>query len=137
LAQDLTVIGNVKCRLFAMSSARDTDWVVRLSDVHPDGFSRLLCDGILRARYRQSRAKPQLLEPGQVYEFVVDLWATANVFMAGHRIRVAVTSSSFPRFDRNLNTGGPFGRGTAGQIALNTIFHEAARPSHIMLPVIN
>ena len=137
LAQDLTVIGNVKCRLFAMSSARDTDWVARLSDVHPDGFSRLLCDGILRARYRAAPARPQLLVPGQVYEFVVDLWATANVFRAGHRLRVAVTSSSFPRFDRNLNTGGPFGRETAGQIALNTIFHEAARPSHIILPVIN
>jgi putative CocE/NonD family hydrolase len=137
LTRDLTVIGNVKCNLYAMSSAPDTDWVVRLTDVHPDGFSRLLCDGILRARYRESPAKPRLLAARQVYEFVVDLWATANVFRAGHRIRVAVTSSCFPRFDRNLNTGGAFGLEAQGQVALNTIFHDAARRSCVILPVID
>jgi putative CocE/NonD family hydrolase len=120
-----------------MSSAPDTDWVVRLTDVDPDGFSRLLCDGILRARYRTSLARPELLTPHQVYEFEVDLWATANTFKAGHRIRVAVTSSSFPRFDRNLNTGGPFGQEVQGQAAINTIFHDAMRPSRIVLPVVD
>jgi len=137
LARDLTIIGNVRCILYASSSAPDTDWVVRLTDVHPDGFSRLLCDGILRARYRQSWTTPALLTPHEVYEFVVDLWATANTFLAGHRLRVAITSSSFPRFDRNLNTGGVFGAETGGQVARNLIIHDAQRPSHIILPVID
>jgi putative CocE/NonD family hydrolase len=136
LTQDLTVIGNVKFILHAMSSAPDTDWIVRLTDVHPDGYSRLLCDGILRARYRESFERQTLLTPNQVYEFVVDLWATANTFKAGHRIRVAITSSSFPRFDRNLNTGGEFGKEVIGQVALNTVFHDVMRPSHIILPAV-
>jgi putative CocE/NonD family hydrolase len=136
LERDLTIIGNVTCVLHAMSSAPDTDWVVRLTDVHPDGFSRYLCDGILRARYRQSQTTPTLLTPHQVYEFVVDLWATANTFKAGHRIRVAITSSCFPRFDRNLNTGGVFGAEARGQVAINTVFHDALRKSQIILPVI-
>ena len=106
----------------------------RLTDVHPDGFSRLLCDGILRARYRGSAAAPVLLTPNQIYEYVVDVWATANTFLAGHRIRVAVTSSSFPRFDRNLNTGGLGAAETARQVAVNTIFHDARRMSRIILP---
>ncbi|MCA1553238.1 MAG: CocE/NonD family hydrolase, partial [Chloroflexi bacterium] len=137
LSRDLTIIGNVQCVLHALSSAPDTDWVVRLTDVSPDGFSRLLCDGILRARYRESQTEPTLLTPNQVYEFVVDLWATANTFKAGHRIRVAVTSSNFPRFDRNLNIGGVFAREAVGQTALNTVFHDALRPSHIVLPVLD
>jgi hypothetical protein len=136
LAEDLTIIGPVRCILHAMSSAPDTDWVVRLTDVSPDGFSRLLCDGILRARYRRSRTHPTLLTPDQVYEFEVDLWATANTFRAGHRLRVAVTSSNFPRFDRNLNTGGPANLEARGEAALNTIFHDLLRPSHIILPVL-
>lgn len=137
LPHDLTIIGPVTCILHAMSSAPDTDWVVRLTDVHPDGFSRYLCDGILRARYRAAQTTPTLLTPHQIYEFVVDLWATANTFKAGHRIRVAVTSSCFPRFDRNLNTGGPFGLEASGQAAINTIFHDAMRPSRILLPVVD
>jgi putative CocE/NonD family hydrolase len=137
LQKDQTIIGNVHCVLHAMSSAPDTDWVVRLTDVHPDGFSRLLCDGILRARYRGSQTQPELLTPNHVYEFDVDLWATANTFKAGHRIRIAVTSSCFPRFDRNLNTGGANNAaGASAQVALNTIFHDALRPSHVVLPVI-
>jgi putative CocE/NonD family hydrolase len=136
LDRDLTIIGDVRCILHAMSSARDTDFVVRLTDVHPDGVSRLLCDGILRARYRDSGTHPALLTPHQVYELAVDLWATANTFRRGHRIRVAVTSSSFPRFDRNLNTGGIFGAEARGEVALNTVFHDAARPSRIILPVV-
>ncbi len=108
-----------------MSSAPDTDWVVRLTDVDPDGFSRYLCDGILRARYRTSPMQPSLLTPHQVYAFTVDLWATANTFQAGHRIRVAVTSSNFPRFYRNLNSGGPFGQEAAGQPASTRCFTTA------------
>ena len=132
----LTIIGPLTAVLHAMSSAPDTDWVVRLTDVHPDGTSRLLADGILRARYRESGAAPTLLTPHRVYELPVDLWATANTFLPGHRIRVAVTSSSFPRFDRNLNTGGPIGAEATGRPALNTVFHDSARPSHVVLPVI-
>ena len=137
LERDLTVIGDVRCVLHAMSTAPDTDFVVRLTDVHPDGFSRLLCDGILRARYRDSGSRPTPLTPGQVYQLTVDLWATANTFRKGHRIRVAVTSSSFPRFDRNLNTGGPTGAEARGQVAINTVFHDAFRPSRILLPVVD
>ncbi len=136
LDRELEVTGPVKAVLYALSSAPDTDWVVRLEDIHPDGYSRNLCDGILRARYRNSFAHPELLGPGKVYRFEVDLWATSNVFLPGHRLRVVVTSSSFPRFDRNLNTGGPINKEAAGQVAINTILHDMLRPSHIVLPLI-
>ena len=135
LEHDLTVIGPVKAILYAMSSAPDTDWVVRLCDVWPDGRSLSVCDGILRARYRDSLAQPTLMHPGQVYRFEVDLRATAQVFQAGHQLRVEVTSSDFPRYDRNLNTGGVFGVETQGQIANNTLFHDGPRASHILLPI--
>ncbi len=137
LEQELEVTGPVTAVLYAMSSAPDTDWVVRLEDVHPDGYVRNLCDGILRARYRDSFERPELLAPGQVYRFDIDLWATSNAFLPGHRVRVAITSSCFPRFDRNLNTGGPIHREAAGQVAINTVLHDELRPSHIMLPVID
>lgn len=118
-----------------MSSARDTDWVVRLSDVWLDGRSLSVCDGILRARYRDSFTNPQLMEPGQDYRFEIDLGATAQVFRAGHALRISVTSSDFPRYDRNLQTGGTFGEETHGQIARNTVFHDGMRASHILLPI--
>jgi putative CocE/NonD family hydrolase len=136
LERDLTVIGPVKAVLHALSSAPDTDWVVRLCDVWPDGRSMSVCDGILRARYRESFERPALLRPGQLYRFDVDMSATAQVFRAGHRVRVEVASSDFPRYDRNLNTGGAFGEEVCGQIAVNTIFHDALRASHILLPVL-
>ncbi len=135
LERDLEVSGPVTASLWAMSTARDTDWVVRLSDVAPDGTSRIVADGILRARYRASFAKPQLLTPNQVERFEVDCWSTSNLFRAGHRIRVAVTSSCFPRWDANPNTGDPFGSSPAGVIALNTIFHDHVRPSHVTLSI--
>ncbi len=136
MSAELEITGPVKAVLYGMSSAPDTDWVVRLEDVHPDGYSRNLCDGILRARYRDSFEHPELLDPGKVYRFEVDLWATSNVFMPGHRIRVAVTSSCFPRFDRNLNTGGAINREAVGQVAINTVFYDDFRASHIVLPLI-
>lgn len=135
LERDLVVIGPVKAMLYAKSSAPDTDWVVRLCDVWPDGRSMSVCDGVLRARYRNSFSSPELMKPGEMYRFEVDLWATAQVFQAGHRLRVEVTSSDFPRYDRNMNTGGRFGIETQGQIAHNTIFHDRAYASHILLPV--
>jgi putative CocE/NonD family hydrolase len=134
LPTDLNVVGPVTAVLYASSSARDTDWVVRLCDVQPDGRSLSVCDGILRARYRDSLSRPTLLNPDQVYEFRVDLWSTAQVFKAGHRLRVHVTSSDFPRYDRNLNTGGPPGAESESVIAVNHVFHDATRPSHLLLP---
>ena len=136
LAEELEVTGPVKAVIYGLSSAPDTDWVVRLTDVHPDGYSRLLCDGILRARYRDSFEQPELLEVGKVYRYEIDMWATSNVFLPGHRVRVSITSSCFPRFDRNLNTGGSIHNEAAGQVAINTVMHDEMRPSHIVLPVI-
>jgi putative CocE/NonD family hydrolase len=133
---DLAVVGPVAAVLHAASSARDTDWVVRLCDVWPDGRSLPVCDGILRARYRDSLEQLALLTPGEVHEFRVDLSSTAQVFEAGHRLRVQVTSSDFPRYDRNLNTGGPFAGESHSDVATNTVFHDAARPSHVVLPIL-
>ena len=135
LEHNLTVIGPVKAVLYGTSSAPDTDWVVRLCDVWPDGRSLSVCDGILRARYRDSFSQPTLMHPGQVYRFEVDLRATAQVFQAGHQLRVEVTSSDFPRYDRNLNTGGIFGMEIQGQVANNTLFHDGSRASHILFPI--
>ncbi len=136
LEEEIEVTGLVKAVLYGESSALDTDWIVRLTDVHPDGYSRPVADGILRARYRESFKKPSLLRPGEVYKYIVDLWATSNAFLPGHRVRVAITSSCFPRFDRNLNTGGSIHRESEGVVATNTIHHNRLRPSHIILPVV-
>jgi putative CocE/NonD family hydrolase len=135
LESDLTVVGPVRATIYGLSSTPDTDWVVRLCDVWPDGRSMWVCDGILRARYRNSFEREELMASGQIYRFEVDMWATAQVFQAGHRLRVQVTSSDFPWYDRNLNTGGPFGEEVRGQVAANTVFHDAMRPSHVVLPV--
>lgn len=137
LERDLEVIGPVELVLFASSSARDTDFTAKLVDVHPDGRAELLTDGILRARYRDSLAAPQPLEPGRPYELRIDLSATANVFRAGHRIRLDVSSSNFPRFDRNTNTGGAIASESLDDavVAVNRVHHDAARPSHLLLPV--
>ena len=97
--------GWIRAKIFASTSAVDTDFTALLADVEPSGYARFLTDGIVRARYRNSTAKAELVEPGKVYEYDIDLWATSNVFKAGHRIRLYVSSSNFPRFSRNLNTG--------------------------------
>jgi uncharacterized protein len=135
LEQDLAVIGPVKAVLYGTSSAPDTDWVVRLCDVWPDGRSMSVCDGILRACYRDSLTNPALMRPGQIYRFEIDLQATAQVFQTGHRLRVEVTSSDFPRYDRNLNTGEAFGTEDHGQIANNSVFSGGSRASYILLPI--
>jgi uncharacterized protein len=135
LEQDLVIVGPVRAVLYASSSAPDTDWIVRLCDVYPDGRSMSVCDGILCGRYRHSTQLPQLMHPGEIYRFEVDLWATAQSFSSGHRLRVEVTSSDFPRYARNLNTGGPFGEEAIGQVAVNTVYHDRTRPSHVLLPV--
>ena len=132
----LEVTGPVAVTLFAASSAPDTDFTAKLVDVRPDGYAQNLADGIVRARYRSSRQKPVPLTPGEVSRFTIDLWATSHVFLPGHRIRVEISSSNFPRFDRNLNTGGDQATGTRWQAAQQTVFHDARYPSHIVLPVI-
>ena len=136
LPEDLEVTGPVVVKLYARTSARDTDFTAKLVDVHPDGYAVNLCDGIVRGRYRESTRQQKLLHPGEVYEFTIDLWPTSNVFLMGHRIRLDVTSSNFPRFDRNPNTGGKFGEGFEMEMAHQTVFHDRVRPSHVLLPVI-
>jgi putative CocE/NonD family hydrolase len=136
LERDLEVTGPVRVHLFAASSAADTDFVARLVDVHPDGYARNLTDGIVRARYRVPD-RPAPIEPDRAYEFVIDLWATSNVFLKGHRIRLDVTSSSFPRWDRNPNTGHPFAADAELAVAHQVVFHEARRPSRVVLPVVS
>jgi len=133
LAQDLDVVGPLKMVLHASTSAVDTDFVVRLSDVFPDGRAIQLQNGILRARYRNLPEAASLLEPGAVYQFEIDMWATANRFRAGHRIRVDIASADFPRFDRNTNTGG---LSEVPIVATQTVFHDPDRPSHLVLSVI-
>lgn len=135
LVEDVEVTGPVIVKLWAASDAPDTDFVARLVDLHPDGFAQNLTDGIIRARYRNG-ATPELLEPGQPYLFTIDLWATANLFKAGHAIRLDITSSNFPRWDRNHNTGAPIGSDTEMRPAHQTILHDAEHPSHVVLPVI-
>ena len=136
LEEDLEVTGPIVVKLHASTDATDTDFTAKLVDVHPDGYALNLCDGIIRGRYRETMERQKLLEPGTVYEFTIDLWATSNVFLKGHRIRVDVSSSNFPRFDRNPNTGHKFGVDTDMQVARQQVFHDAAHASHILLPVI-
>jgi len=135
LDEDLEVTGPVIAKLFISSTAVDTDFVVRLTDVFPDGRSMLVCDGIQRARYRESNYRPSLLDPGKVYELAVDLWATSHLFRRGHRLRAVVNSSNFPRFDVNPGTGESGATATATVIAENVVYLDCARPSHFVLPV--
>lgn len=135
LEEDLEVTGPIEVRLWASSSAPDTDFVARLVDVHPDGYACNLTDGIVRARYRSGNT-PEMLEPEKIYAFTIDLWATSNVFLKGHSIRVDITSSNFPRWDRNPNTGADLGSNDELQLAQQTIFHDAEHPSSIILPIV-
>jgi len=136
LREDIEVTGPISVKLWVASSARDTDFTAKLVDVFPDGTARALNDGILRARYRESKTQAVLLEPGQPVEITIDVGATSNLFKAGHRIRLDVSSSNFPRFDRNPNTGGAFGDDSKLLRAEQTIFHDAMHPSRLVLPVV-
>jgi putative CocE/NonD family hydrolase len=126
LTEDLEVTGRIRMRLHAATDGPSTDWVVRLCDVDTDGVSRNLCDGILRTHGT----------PGEAADHDIDLWSTSNVFLAGHRIRVQVTSSNFPRWDRNLNTGEASQDAVTVRTAHQTVFHDTGRPSRIVLPVV-
>lgn len=136
LREALEVTGPVRLVLFIASSAPDTDFTARLVDVHPDGTARALTDGIQRVRYRGGRSSPTLLAPGEVAELTIDVGATSNLFLPGHRIRLEVSSSNFPRYDRNLNTGALFGTDRTPVAAYQQVFHDAPRPSRLILPVI-
>ncbi len=137
LTEAVEVTGPLQMKLYAATSALDTDWTAKLVDVHPDGYAQNIQDGIIRARYNGTIGKSaKLLEPGKVYEYTIDMWATSNVFLPGHRIRLEISSSNFPRFDRNLNTGEDPATGTRMVKATQTVYHSAEYPSHVILPII-
>ena len=141
LEADVEVTGPIEMHLWASSSAVDTDFTAKLVDVYPPsgdyprGLAFNITDSIIRARYRNGFERPELMEPGKAYEFVFRLYPTSNVFKKGHRIRLDISSSNWPRFDVNPNTGGPLGLERRFEIAHQTVYHDADRPSHIVLPV--
>ncbi|HLY77866.1 MAG TPA: CocE/NonD family hydrolase, partial [Caulobacteraceae bacterium] len=142
LAEDIEVTGAVEANLWVATDGPDTDFTIKLIDVYPpsedypEGYSLNLTDGILRCRYRDSWTKPSLMAPGEVYQITVRAFPTSNLFKAGHRIRLDVSSSNFPHFDVNPNTGAPEGRGLTRRVARNTLYVDRGRPSHVVLPVI-
>jgi hypothetical protein len=136
LQEEIEVTGPVVIKLWAASTAPDTDFTAKLVDVHPDGSAVNLCYGIVRARYRESFESPSLITPGEIYEYTIPLRATGNLFQKGHRIRVDISSSNFPFFDRNHNTGRPFHEDPELVTATQTICHSSRYPSRIILPVI-
>jgi putative CocE/NonD family hydrolase len=138
LAEDVEVTGPLQVRLFAATSAVDTDFTAKLVDVHADGRAMGVADGIVRARYRDGMDEPQPVTSGEVYEYQIDLGATSQVFKAGHRIRIDIASSNFPCYDRNSGVGKPAGEVTDGDLtpADQRIFFGAGRPSSVRLAVI-
>lgn len=130
------VTGPVVLDLYVSSSAVDTDFTGQLVDVWPDGFAQNLTDGILRLRYRNTQEKPEFANPGEIYHITVDLWATSNVFLPGHKLRLEVSSSNFPRFDRNMNTGEDQAHATHMVCATNVVYHDKSRPSALILPMV-
>ena len=136
LERDLEITGPIRVHLYASTSAVDTDFTAKLVDLRPDGYAQNLQDGIIRARYRTSVAQPSFVQPGQVYRYTIDLGSTSHVVKAGHRIRLDVSSSNFPRFDRNPNTGAALGVDDQLEAAQQTVHHSGLYPSHVELPVI-
>ena len=135
-SSDFEVTGPVSVELYASSTAVDTDFTGKLVDVWPNGFAQNLTEGILRARFHESREKPELMNPGEIYKLTLDLWATSNVFKSGHRLRLEISSSNFPRFDLNLNTGESSAHTSHFLKAGNTIFHDHDHPSALVLSVV-
>ncbi len=134
---DTEITGPIVVKLFAASSAPDTDWVARLCDVYPDGRSFNITEGVIRAAFqKRDWNHPELIEPHKIYEYTIDLQATSNLFKAGHRIRVQITSSNFPLWARNLNKGEPILTAQEWQNAEQTIYHDAEHSSHIILPIV-
>ncbi len=136
LDQEITVAGTIHMKLYAATDGPDTDWMIKLIDVQPDGYAMPVSEGIIRARFRQGIDQMELLTPGQVYEYDIEMMPTANVFQPGHRIRIDITSSNFPQFDRNPNTGADLGESTELRIARQTIHHGGEMASHLVLPTV-
>jgi putative CocE/NonD family hydrolase len=136
LRENLEVTGRVRTWLYVSTTAPDTDFTAKLVDVSPDGHARNLCDGILRLRYREGLNTPKPAKPGQIYRIAIETGVTSNVFLAGHRIRLEISSSNFPRFDRNPNTGRPVADEREQRVARQTIYHGATHPSYVQLPVV-
>jgi putative CocE/NonD family hydrolase len=136
LDSDIEATGQIRLELYASTTAADTDFTALLVDVDPNGYARFLTDGIVRARFRDSAEKSDPIVPGKIYRYEIDMWSTSNLFKKGHRIRVYVSSSNFPRFNRNLNTGEPIIGRTGIAKASQTIYHDAEHPSALILPVI-
>jgi putative CocE/NonD family hydrolase len=135
LKEPVTIAGPVKMVLSAATDGTDTDWMIKLVDVHPNGYAMPVSEGILRARFREGTDKIRLLKPGEVYQYQIELTPTANVFLPGHRIRVDITSSNFPQFDRNPNTGEPLGESKNVRVAQQTVYHDKNHASYIILPI--
>ncbi|MCA9008043.1 MAG: CocE/NonD family hydrolase, partial [Planctomycetaceae bacterium] len=142
LDEDVAVVGPITIVLHVSTDAPDTDFTAKLIDVHPPGadyptgIAMILTDGIFRCRYRKGFDAPERLQAGEVFEIRIEPFATANLFKAGHRIRLDISSSNFPKFDVNPNTGAPEGTGRTTRVARNTVFCDAARPSHVVLPIV-
>ena len=128
--------GRILTKVYAASSATDTDFTAKLVDVHPNGYAQLLAEGIIRARYRNSFKKQELLTPEEIYEYTVDLWSVSHVFQKGHKIQVEISSSNFPKYDRNPNTGHKFGEDAELEKATQMMYHNSQYPSHIIFPVV-
>jgi hypothetical protein len=136
LEEATEITGPVRLQLYAATSAVDTDFTAQLLDVHPSGFAQRMCDGMVRVRFREGMDKPHLLQPHQIYEYNIDLWNTSQLFGKGHRIGLQISSSAFPKYDRNLNNGEDLARSTRMVVARQVIYHDAKRPSALVLPVI-
>lgn len=136
LSEELTVCGPIKVTLYASTTARDCDFMALLCDVWPNGYAQRLIDGMVRARFREGMDRPSLIEPGKVYTYTLDLWNTCNTFKKGHRLRLQISSSAFPKYDRNPQTGEPLGKTTDLQMAEMKIYHDRSHPTHVMLPII-
>ena len=136
LDSPIEITGPIKLALFALSDAPDTDFTGKLVDVFPDGKALILCEGILRARYRNGLGKPELMEPGRVYQFDIEMGSTSVLFQSGHRIRLEVSSSNFPRYDRNPNTGTEIASETRTAVARQKVWHTTQYPSRLALTVI-
>ena len=142
LPEDVAVVGPIRVTLHVASDAPDTDFTAKLIDVYPPsadypgGYALILSDGIIRCRYRTSFERPEPIVPGEVFEVTIEAFPTANLFARGHRIRLDVSSSNFPKFDVNPNTGAPEGTGRARAVARNTVYCDASRASHVVLPLV-
>jgi len=136
LERDMEVTGPVVADLWVSTSGADTDFTAKLVDLWPNGFAQNLTEGIVRLRYRDSAEKAEPAKPGNIYRIKIDLWATSNVFLAGHKVRLEVSSSNFPRFDRNLNTGEEQAHATRMEKATNVAYHDKEHASALILPVV-